>query len=160
MINYRQIWIKKNGDIPIDENGRSYEIHHIDGNRKNNSLQNLICISIYEHYKIHLKNGQIHAANLIANRMNKPLLTGHHCTDDVKKKISNSKKGKPKSEIHKQKMSEAKKGKIFTSEHKNNLKKTKQLLTCPICGKTGGSNAIKRFHFDNCGKPYNFKRNK
>jgi len=80
--------------------------------------------------------------------------------DDVKNKISNSKKGKPKSEIHKQKMSEAKKGKIFNIEHKKNLKKTKKLLTCPICGKTGGSNAIKRFHFDNCGKPYIFKRNK
>ena len=160
MINYRQIWIKKHGKIPIDNNGRSYEIHHIDGNRKNNSIENLVCISIDEHYQIHLKNGQIHAANLIANRMNKPLLTGHHCTDEVKKKISDSKKGKLKSETHKQKMSDAKKGKVFTESHKQNLKKEKLKLTCPVCGLTGGANAIKRFHYDKCGKPYIFKRNK
>ena len=48
----------------------------------------------------------------------------------------------------------------ITKEHKDNLKKQKIKLTCPICGIVGGANAIKRFHFDNCGKPYKFKRNK
>ena len=159
-MSYRKIWEKVNGKIPIDKNGKSYEIHHIDGNRKNNKINNLICITIDEHYKIHFDNRQIHSANLIANRMNKPLLTGHHCTDEVKQKISNTKKGKLKTDAHRQKMSEAKKGKIFTKEHKDNLKKQKIKLTCPICGIVGGANAIKRFHFDNCGKPYKFKRNK
>lgn len=53
-MNYRQIWEKTYGPIPTDDTGRKYEIHHIDGNKKNNSIENLKCISIEEHYKIHL----------------------------------------------------------------------------------------------------------
>ena len=67
-MNYRTIWIKENGEIPVDENGRSYEIHHIDGNRNNNSIENLICISIEEHFKIHYDQGDYWAAYLIATR--------------------------------------------------------------------------------------------
>lgn len=26
------------------------------------------------------------------------------------------------------------------------------VVTCPVCGATGGANAMRRFHFDNCGK--------
>jgi hypothetical protein len=33
MSNYRKIWENYYGLIPIDEKGRSYEIHHIDGNK-------------------------------------------------------------------------------------------------------------------------------
>jgi len=33
---YRNIWSFHNGDIPKDERGRSYHIHHLDGNRRNN----------------------------------------------------------------------------------------------------------------------------
>ena len=51
--NYRKIWIEHNGPIPIDENGRSYEIHHIDGNHSNNHIDNLKCVSIQEHYDMH-----------------------------------------------------------------------------------------------------------
>lgn len=29
-LNYRAVWINANGPIPIDEDGRSYEIHHIE----------------------------------------------------------------------------------------------------------------------------------
>lgn len=157
-MSYRKIWEKINGKIPIDEKGRSYEIHHIDGNRKNNKIENLICVTIEEHYEIHLKNGEIHSANLIANRFNKPLLQGHHCSDLVKHKISTTKKGKKISDLHKQKMSESKKGKYFSDLHKLNLKKGKNILTCPKCGITGGSNSMKRFHFDNCGKKYIMKK--
>ena len=70
MANYRRIWEKYNGPIPIDEQGRSYEIHHIDGNRKNNSLSNLMCITIREHYKIHYDQGEWQAAKTISSRIN------------------------------------------------------------------------------------------
>jgi hypothetical protein len=30
-MDYRKIWIKHNGDIPVDKTGRTYEIHHKDG---------------------------------------------------------------------------------------------------------------------------------
>jgi hypothetical protein len=35
---------------------------------------------------------------------------------------------------------------------KSLLGKSKSKLTCPHCNLTGGSNAIKRWHFDNCKK--------
>lgn len=69
---YRKIWIKENGPIPKDELGRTFEIHHIDGNRNNNSISNLQCLSIQEHYDIHYKNGDYGACVMIAKRMNLP----------------------------------------------------------------------------------------
>lgn len=69
MENYRRIWEKHNGYIPTDSQGRKFEIHHVDGNRKNNDLSNLQCISIEEHYQIHLKQEDWAAAFRIAQRM-------------------------------------------------------------------------------------------
>lgn len=64
-------WKKVFGEIPKDANGRSYEIHHIDGNPNNNDISNLQCVTIDEHYKIHLERGEFGAAFLIAGRMSK-----------------------------------------------------------------------------------------
>ena len=33
---YRKIYEQHHGPIPIDESGRTYDIHHIDGNHFNN----------------------------------------------------------------------------------------------------------------------------
>jgi len=68
-MNYRKIWENINGPIPLDELGRSYEIHHIDGNRKNNNIENLMCISIQDHYDIHKNKGEDGAAWIIGQRM-------------------------------------------------------------------------------------------
>lgn len=68
--SYRKIWETHFGKIPKDENGRSYEIHHIDGNHTNNNIENLKCLSIQEHYNIHYKNGDFGACVMIAKRMN------------------------------------------------------------------------------------------
>ena len=51
--NYRKIYESHFGPIPKDDQERSYEIHHIDGNRKNNDPSNLQCLTIQEHYNIH-----------------------------------------------------------------------------------------------------------
>ena len=67
---YRKIWEQSFGPIPKDEQGRSYEIHHIDSDKNNNNISNLMCISIDEHYKIHLDQGDYFSARLIASRMN------------------------------------------------------------------------------------------
>ena len=56
-MNYRKIWERVNGPIPKDEHGISYDIHHIDGNRSNNSIENLKCVSVQEHFDIHHKQG-------------------------------------------------------------------------------------------------------
>lgn len=71
--NYRKIWEKHYGKIPKDNDGRPYEIHHKDGNRNNNDINNLICISIKEHYNIHYKQGDYGACVMIGKRMNLPI---------------------------------------------------------------------------------------
>ena len=72
-MNYRKIWQSYYGEIPKDENGRTYEIHHKDGNRKNNSIDNLICVSIQEHYNIHYNQKDWKACYKIRMRMNTTL---------------------------------------------------------------------------------------
>ena len=64
--DYRKLWIEQHGEIPKDEFGRSYEIHHKDGNHFNNSIDNLVCISIKEHYDIHYAQGDYGACVMIA----------------------------------------------------------------------------------------------
>lgn len=64
-LNYRKIYEENNGPIP-----KGYEIHHIDGNRKNNDIENLICVSIEEHYNIHKSQGDWGACRKILKRMN------------------------------------------------------------------------------------------
>jgi hypothetical protein len=71
-INYRKLWSEHFGDIPKDEFGRSFEIHHKDGNHKNNALENLECVSIQDHYNRHYQNADYGACVMIAKRMNMP----------------------------------------------------------------------------------------
>jgi len=70
--NYRKIYESYYGPIPKDNEGRTFEIHHIDGNRNNNSIENLKAVSIQEHYDIHYKNGDYGACVMIAKRLNLP----------------------------------------------------------------------------------------
>jgi len=71
MTHYRKIYEQNYGSIPQDKDGRTYEIHHIDGNHKNDSLENLIAITIQEHYNIHFAQGDWGACQSIALRMKK-----------------------------------------------------------------------------------------
>jgi hypothetical protein len=66
---YRKIYESHFSPIPKDEEGRSYEIHHLDGNRNNNSLDNLKCVSIQEHYDIHYSQGDWAACLIMSDRM-------------------------------------------------------------------------------------------
>lgn len=86
-MNYRKIWEEAYGPIPKDKEGRSYEIHHIDGNRENNSLKNLICLSVQEHYKLHFKQGDEAACHAIRLRMKGYNLTGWHHSEETKQKM-------------------------------------------------------------------------
>lgn len=67
--NYRKIWSDHFGPIPKDEHNRSYEIHHIDGDRSNNDISNLKCVSMQEHYDIHFSQGDWGACSRIAIKM-------------------------------------------------------------------------------------------
>lgn len=55
---HRLIWEKLNGKIPT-----GFDIHHKDGNRLNNSIKNLECISHEHHLSLHMKQNseQVHA---------------------------------------------------------------------------------------------------
>jgi len=67
--NYRKIYKNHHGTIPVDELGRSYHIHHIDGNHSNNSPENLRAVSPQEHYEIHLEQGDWSAALYLGSNL-------------------------------------------------------------------------------------------
>lgn len=70
--NYYKIYINHHGLIPTEADGRTYEIHHIDGNHNNNDPSNLIAITLQEHYNIHYAQGDFSACQLMAiQRMSK-----------------------------------------------------------------------------------------
>ena len=81
-------------------------------------------------------------------------LRGRHVDETVRTKISNSHTGKILSEETKEKLRQANLGKkrdrnsIDQGAAKLRGKKQKT-LTCPYCGKTGGT-AMHRWHFENC----------
>lgn len=39
-------------EVPFDENGRRCHIHHVDGNKLNNDILNLMCMTESEHHRI------------------------------------------------------------------------------------------------------------
>lgn len=102
-MNYRKLWEDVHGKIPKDENGRTYDIHHIDGNRKNNSIENLICLSIEDHYKVHLKQfeetkseKEFRSLVFLSRRLNKDVsqLTGWTVSQETREKIKITLTGK------------------------------------------------------------------
>jgi hypothetical protein len=64
----RRVWITHNGPIPKDSLGYPCEIHHIDGNRMNNDIDNLVCLTIHEHYEIHFWQSDWGACHAISQR--------------------------------------------------------------------------------------------
>ena len=86
--NYRAIYENHIGSIPRETNGRTYEIHHIDGNHNNNDISNLIALSLQEHYDIHFAQGDFDACRLMKiQRMN-------HTVAEIAELNSKAKKGK------------------------------------------------------------------
>lgn len=70
-MSYRKIYEDYHGGIPVDETGRTYDIHHKDGNRDNNNIDNLVALTIEEHYNIHLSQNEYQAAAAIKMRMDR-----------------------------------------------------------------------------------------
>ena len=66
---YRRIYEQHNGPIPKEENGRSYEIHHIDGNHSNNNPTNLKCVTLREHFDLHYSQKDHGACWKMSKRM-------------------------------------------------------------------------------------------
>ena len=66
---YREIYKNHYGSIPVDSNGRRFDIHHIDNNHSNNNPDNLKALSLQEHYDIHYSQGDFVACWLIARKL-------------------------------------------------------------------------------------------
>lgn len=133
-MNYRKIWETTHGPIPIDENGVTFDIHHIDGNRKNNTIENLQCVSLIEHYEIHLSKFLIDfnpkdfaAIVFLSNRINKTAkgITGHTVSLETRIKISESLQGRKRPEHVGIAVSNALKGRVQSEE---NIEKRRQGL--------------------------------
>ena len=67
-INYRKIYEQHYGPIPKEPNGRSYEIHHIDGDHTNNNPTNLTAVTLEQHYNIHYAQGDYGACYMMATQ--------------------------------------------------------------------------------------------
>lgn len=87
--NYRRIYERNYGPIPKDLNGRTYDIHHIDGNHDNINPTNLQAVTLQEHYDIHYAQGDWAACSLIAIRLNlDPVLVSDLKSKDNKKRVA------------------------------------------------------------------------
>jgi hypothetical protein len=71
MTIYRAIYEEYYGPIPLDIHGRTYEIHHRDGNRDNNDPSNLVALTMDEHFDIHYEQKDWAACLAISMRMEK-----------------------------------------------------------------------------------------
>jgi hypothetical protein len=118
MINYRKLWEDTYGPIPKEEDGRSYEIHHIDGDNTNNNLSNLKCVTTQEHYEIHKRQGDLRAAWIIKQRLKLSLEELEKLRRDYIKV--------PFTVEHRQKMSEAQKGKEISEETRLKMSKSQK----------------------------------
>lgn len=178
-MNYRKIWINKFGEIPKDENGITYEIHHIDGNSKNNNIENLQCLSIKEHFDVHYLQNDWYACKLIAERLNIDPVIRKEILKEAGRKISIALKGRkfPKNSERYKKLSETLKGRKRPDQSERlrgreridslgklkgrklspeNIAKRKITLSlqpirkCTYCDKYGKGSSMTRYHFDNC----------
>jgi HNH endonuclease len=71
MERHRKIYEHCYGPIPVDEDGRSFDIDHLDGNHANNHPANLDAKPIKNHYQKHYNLGEWSACLRIASRMDK-----------------------------------------------------------------------------------------
>ena len=96
---------------------KDYDIHHIDENKMNNSLSNLVYLTHSEHSKIHNKIGK----KLSDETKQKLSEAKKNMSEETKRKMSEASKGRRHSEETKRKISESLYGKHHSLETKKKL---------------------------------------
>lgn len=81
------VWINFYGK-PVP---KGYTIHHLNGDKKDNRIQNLQCVETRLHSRFHSK-GRVHTKE--TKRKISQTKKGYKHTDETKKKLSDLKKGK------------------------------------------------------------------
>ena len=119
---------------------RGFDIHHIDENKLNNALSNLVYLLKSEHSKIHHKGekhplyGKHHSSEAKKKMSeshkgeNHPMYGKHH-SSETKKKMSESHKGKKNSEETKRKISESISGENHPLYGKHHSEETKRKMS-------------------------------
>jgi len=104
-------FIAGHGPIRCDPSGRTFDIHHWDGDKTNNNIGNLVAVPIGIHYVLHYIRGDWGACVRIASRMK----LSHKLISELAKRRS------PPSLETRQKMSKSGKGKTFSLEHRRKI---------------------------------------
>lgn len=106
--------------IPNEE-GKKY-VHHKDGNKLNNSVDNLQWVTREEHAAIHSdKSSRIYIFTEETRRKMSESAMGKVISPETRKKISEANKGRRQTDEHKRKRAEAKKVPIYQFDKNNNL---------------------------------------
>jgi len=140
--HYRKIYQNHVGPIPKDETGRTYEIHHIDGDRENNDPNNLLCVSIKEHYDIHETQGDWGACLKIGSMMKLPHAKLSELSRAAQlKRVADGTHHLLSGEIQRKSSKE----RLEAGTH-NFIRP----WTCEHCGKEGKGTGYSRYHVDKC----------
>ena len=161
---YRKIYIDHYGPIPTDDDGRSYDIHHIDGDPDNNDPKNLKAVSIQEHYDIHHSQGDYGACLAIKRRLDlspeeiSELVTAHN-----KKRWAELGHDHPAYQNNRERLENGTHNWLGPEMNQQRIDDGThnwvQYWTCSFCGKSGRNQSLfVRWGHDtgNCLKPRDF----
>jgi hypothetical protein len=161
---YKKVYQEHYGPIPRELDGRSYEVHHIDGNPDNNIYTNLKAVSIQEHYDIHYAQQDWGACFAIATRMKiKPedfsklasIAGKKSATKRIEAGTHNFQIPNFSSNIQLKRIKEnnhhfiGKSNPVYNQLLSGTHSSQKE-YKCPHCNKTGKGGAMIRYHFDRC----------
>lgn len=152
---YIKIYKQHYGEIPRDSQGRSYDIHHIDGDHTNNAISNLVALSIEAHYKLHKEQGDWGAVWSVAKRLNVSQQEKSEATRNMN--LARSKNGTHWSQVTSSNGTHPFQNIEFQRKMRkitlaNGTHSSQQTWTCEKCNKTGKHMVnYRRYHGANCG---------
>ena len=155
LVDYRKLYKSYYGSIPTDDEGRTFDIHHIDCDRNNNTIDNLVAVSIADHYNIHYARGDYNVCLKMSERMklspeeksciaklnaNKRVEAGTH---NFLGKDNNL--GRLENGTHHLLGPDLNRKRLENGTHHFLI-----IYKCPHCNKEGKGPSMKNAHFENC----------